>query len=78
MYFNLKIASVTNVVFFPFNCIFYRIHEGQEINNKISYLCFNYLYLNDALSELDLYLNKNQIKYLMLKNKIPFSSNFKK
>ncbi len=44
MYFNLKAACVSAVVLMPFNFSFDKRHEGQEINNKYSYLINNYCY----------------------------------
>ena len=38
MYFNLKAGSQSPVVLLPFEFMFYRRHEGQEINNKYAYL----------------------------------------
>lgn len=49
MYFNLKMAAAFPIVLLSKVFFFYRKHEGQEINNKYSYLCYNYKYLNDAL-----------------------------
>lgn len=75
MYFNLKAAGRSSVLMIPFEFIYYRRHEGQEINNKESYLYNAYLYLNDALNELDLPLSKEQLKYLHNKNKRRFVTN---
>lgn len=75
MYFNLKISSATNIVLLSYDMIYYRLHAGQEINNKVSYLFNNYRYLNDALLEIELYLSKKQKTYLFLKNKRRFIIN---
>jgi hypothetical protein len=75
MYSNLKAAAGTNVVVFPYPLVDYRIHEGQEANNKYAYLANNYIYLNDALLELNLPLSVKQIKYLRKKNKRRFLFN---
>lgn len=75
MYFNLKAACQTKMVLIPFEYMFYRRHEGQEINNRFSYLYNNYLYLKDALNELDLHLAQDQIRWLQLKNKRRFFVN---
>jgi glycosyltransferase involved in cell wall biosynthesis len=75
MYFNLKAASQTDVLLIPFEFIFYRRHEGQEINNSDSYLFNSYRYLRDALSELDLPVSKKEIAWLQKKNKRRFSVN---
>ena len=78
MYSNLKAALGTSVAVFPFPLVDYRIHEGQELNNKYGYLANNYLYLRDALHELDLPLSSTQIKYLSKKNKRRFFFNLSK
>lgn len=78
MYSNLKAAKGTSVAVFPFPLVDYRIHEGQELNNKYGYLANNYLYLRDALHELDLPLSSSQIKYISKKNKRRFFFNLLK
>lgn len=75
MYYNLKAASKTNTLVFPFPLVDYRVHEGQEFNNKYSYLYNNYLYLSDALNELDLPLNLAEKALLSKKNKRHFLTN---
>ena len=78
MYFNLKAACHTSVVMIPFEFLFYRRHEGQEINNKKSYLYNNYRYLNDALHELPLELPNEKLQWLQSKNKRRFLVNVSK
>ena len=75
MYYNLKAASKTNTLVFPFPLVDYRVHEGQEFNNKYPYLYNNYLYLRDALNELDLPLNLAEKALLSKKNKRRFLTN---
>jgi glycosyltransferase involved in cell wall biosynthesis len=75
LYFNLKAASFTPVVLIPFEYMHYRRHEGQQLNNKFSYLFNSYLYLNDALIEINLPLTSREIKYLHKKNKRRFLVN---
>lgn len=75
MYYNLKAAAGTATLFFPFPLNDYRRHDGQEINNQFSYLYNSYRYLNDALREIDLKLNKPELKYLNHKNKRRFVTN---
>jgi glycosyltransferase involved in cell wall biosynthesis len=75
MYFNLKAASTSGIIFLPFVFNYYRIHEGQEINNKYSYLYNNYNYLRDALNELDLNLSAKEKHWLINKNKRRFLTN---
>jgi glycosyltransferase involved in cell wall biosynthesis len=78
MYFNLKAASQTDVMLIPFECIYYRRHEGQEINNHKSYLYNSYCYLRDALVELNLPLTEVEIRWLEKKNKRRFVTNIVK
>ena len=75
MYFNLKAAAATPLLMIPFEFIFYRRHEGQQINNNYNYLYNNYRYLRDALNELDLPLTADQTAWLQKKNKRRFVIN---
>jgi glycosyltransferase involved in cell wall biosynthesis len=75
MYFNLKMVSYAGVLMLPFRIIFYRRHDGQEINNQYVYLYQNYNYLRDALTELPLSLTAKQIQWLSNKNKRRFLVN---
>lgn len=75
MYFNLKACTKTAIVMLPFEFLFYRRHEGQEINNTYSYMYNNYLYLNDALNELSMDLTKDELFWLGEKNKRRFIVN---
>lgn len=75
MYFNLKACSQSAVLLLPKLFLNYRIHDGQEKNNDYSYLYNNFLFLNDALSELDMGLTKSQVRYLEKKNNRRFSVN---
>lgn len=74
-YFNLKAACNTSLVLIPFEFLFYRRHEGQEINNHFSYLYNNYLYLKDALQELPLPISPEQLQWIDFKNKRRFLVN---
>lgn len=78
MYFNLKACTYSSIHLFPFEFIFYRFHEGQELNNKIGYLCNNYLYLKDAFRYLKLPFTNSEIEYLHNKNKRRFIVNIYK
>lgn len=49
MYYNLKAASNSDILLLPYIYLNYRIHEGQEKNNKLKYLSYNYRYLSDAM-----------------------------
>jgi glycosyltransferase involved in cell wall biosynthesis len=75
MYFNIKAACYSPIVLLPFNFINYRRHAGQEINNWLSYLPNNYLYLKDAMNELPLKLSPQEISWIINKNKRRFLVN---
>lgn len=75
MYFNLQAVTAAGVVFLPFTFNYYRIHEGQEQNNKYSYLYNNYCYLRDALQELALPLSTKEKEWIANKNKRRFLVN---
>ena len=75
MYFNLKMAAHFPLVLLSSVFFFYRTHEGQEVNNKYSYLYNNYRYLNQALVELPLDLSSEKIDWLKKKNKRRFIVN---
>lgn len=49
LYFNIKMASLYPVVILKKEFFFYRTHEGQEINNRLSYLYNTYPYMRDIL-----------------------------
>lgn len=78
MFFNLKAASLGKMKFICKEFLFYRIHEGQEQNNKDSYLFNNYLYFNDAIQELDLPISTKQKSWLQKKAKRRFIVNMSK
>lgn len=78
MYHHLKAACFSPVVLLPFEFINYRRHDGQEINNKYSYLYNNYNYLRDAVSELPLPLSSDQKEWIIKKNKRRFLINILK
>lgn len=75
MYFNLKACCFTSVMFAPFEFVFYRIHEGQEINNSYSYLYNNYRYERDALAELPLQLSPKEKTWIRKKMRRRFFFN---
>lgn len=75
MYFNLKCAVHAPIVMLPFDFLFYRRHDQQEINNSYSYLVNNYAYLRDALNDLPIPLQSDQIKWIGKKNKRRFIVN---
>lgn len=75
MYYNLKACCNSSIVIMPFDFMFYRRHEGQEINNASSYLYNNYLYLRDAIIELPLPLSNEEKSWILKKNKRRFAVN---
>jgi glycosyltransferase involved in cell wall biosynthesis len=75
MYFNLKVCTFSKINLEPFKFIYYRRHEGQELNNNYSYLYNSYNYLNDALKELNLNLSNSEVNWLIKKNKRRFIIN---
>ena len=66
MYYNINAALKTTVILCKLEFLNYRIHDGQEANNKFSYLHNGYRYFNDVLSLTGLPLNENEIKILLL------------
>lgn len=75
MYFNLKAVCYSPIVLLPFVFFFYRMHDGQEFNNKFSYLINSWKYLRDALVELPLELSDEQKVWIIKKNKRRFTVN---
>jgi glycosyltransferase involved in cell wall biosynthesis len=73
MYFNLKAVCHTEITLLPFEFVFYRIHEGQELNNWFSYMYNNYRYMRDALLELPLPFTQEEREWLFKKNKRRFA-----
>ena len=67
MFFNIKFASLSSIVLLPLPCIYYRRHDGQEINNRMDYLVYGYLYFKELLTNVKLPLKKEEIKYLYQK-----------
>jgi glycosyltransferase involved in cell wall biosynthesis len=78
MYYNIKAANNTNVIICKYEFLNYRIHNGQEQNNKFSYLHNGYKYFGDILTDEDLPLTKNEIQVLYFKNKRRFVINMMK
>jgi glycosyltransferase involved in cell wall biosynthesis len=75
MYFNLKAACAGPILLLPFNFMFYRLHEGQQINNSYGYMVNGYRYMKDALAELPLPLDRKEIEWISNKNKRRFVTN---
>ncbi len=72
MYFNLKACCMSPILLIPFEFIYYRRHDGQEVNNRFSYMYNNYRYMRDALAELSLPFTETQLAWLNKKNKRRF------
>lgn len=68
-YFNLKMAATFPIVLLSEVFFFYREHDGQELKNKYSYVCYNYKYLDDALQIPRFPLTEQQKAYLLKKAK---------
>jgi glycosyltransferase involved in cell wall biosynthesis len=75
MYFNLKAACAGPMLLLPFDFLFYRLHEGQQMNNSYGYMVNGYRYMKDALAELPLPLDRNEIEWISNKNKRRFVTN---
>lgn len=78
MYFNLKACCFSPIVLIPFEFMYYRRHDGQEINNSYDYLYNNYKYMRDALNKLPLPITYHEKKWLDKKNKRRFAVNISK
>ncbi|MGN6194465.1 MAG: glycosyltransferase family 2 protein [Ginsengibacter sp.] len=72
MYFNLKMASSFPIVLLDKEFFYYRIHDGQELQNTYSYVCYNYKYLNDALRIDGFPLTAEQKKVILKKARRSF------
>lgn len=75
LYFNLRAASKGSLLLIKNNFFHYRLHRGQERNDKYLYLVNLYNHLNDAVHQLDLELTPAQKKYILYKNKRRFLTN---
>jgi len=78
MYFNLKMAAAFPLVLLSKVFFFYREHDGQELKNKYSYVCYNYKYLHDALQIPGFPLNIEEKTYLLKKAKRSYVKMFLK
>jgi glycosyltransferase involved in cell wall biosynthesis len=76
MYFNLKMASAFPIVLLDKVFFFYRVHAGQQIQNKYGYVCYNYKYLKDILAYPGFPLTREQKCYLLKKAKRSFVNVF--
>ena len=76
MYFNLKMANIYPIVLLKRDFFFYRKHDGQELNNRYSYLQFNYKYLFDAFNIPNFSLNQQQKNYLLNRQRYWYVKDF--
>jgi len=65
MFFNLRMAAMFPSVLLKKDFFYYRIHSGQELSNKYSYVQHNYRYLRDIFKLPAFPLNDRQKKYLL-------------
>lgn len=77
-YFNILSTVSSSLLLLPYDYLFYRRHEGQEINNEFSYLTNGYLYLKDLLNNIDLPLTITELNFIKIKNDRRFISNLLK
>lgn len=68
MYYNLKAASSSDILLLPYIYLNYRIHAGQEKNNKLKYLAYNYKYLCDAMQLPEIPLLKKEKQIILKKS----------
>lgn len=76
MYFNLQMTGFFPLVLLEKEFFYYRIHEGQEYNNKYSYLYNNYRYLNDVIRLPGFPLDSDQKERLVQRSKKSFVMEF--
>ncbi|HEX8357037.1 MAG TPA: glycosyltransferase family 2 protein [Segetibacter sp.] len=66
-YFNIQMAIAGDVVFMPYQFFYYRRHEGQEINNSLGYLIYNFLYSKELFNSGKLPLSREEVTFLKRK-----------
>jgi hypothetical protein len=67
MFFNIKFAATSPIVLLPKMFVYYRRHEGQEINNQMDYLHYGYLYQKELFTNTTLPLQKSEVAFLYKK-----------
>lgn len=67
MFFNIKFAASSPIVLLPKMFVFYRRHDGQEINNQMDYLQYGYLYQKELFTNTYLPLKNSEVNYLYSK-----------
>lgn len=75
VYTNFFAASMGNLVLLTKDFFFYRLHDGQEMNNKFGYLYHNYNVTKDALPFLKNFFSTQEIAFIENKNKRRFTLN---
>ncbi len=71
-YFNLKMVSGYPLVLLEKEFFFYRVHEGQEINNFFSYLYNDYPLIRDILQQPEMPLTEDEKKQVLAKARKTF------
>jgi glycosyltransferase involved in cell wall biosynthesis len=67
MFFNIKFAARYPIVLLPELFVFYRRHDRQEINNKMDYLIYGYLYLKEIFDSVSLPISAKDLNFLRQK-----------
>jgi glycosyltransferase involved in cell wall biosynthesis len=68
MYYNLKAASNSDILLLPYIYLNYRIHEGQQKNDQLKYLIYNFQYLTDAMKIPDFPLSEIEKQKILKKS----------
>lgn len=74
-YYNILAALHSDTLLLFENYLNYRLHPGQEKNNRLNYLYNGYVYFKDILSHPKMPLEKSEIEFLILKSKRRFLIN---
>ena len=72
---NIMAAANGNLVLMTKDFFYYRLHDGQEMNNRYGYLFNNYCLNKDLFSFLKVFFTRKEILYLENKNKRRFTLN---
>lgn len=65
MFFNLRMAALFPCVLLKKDFFYYRIHDGQELSNRYSYVQHNFRYLKDIFQMPGFPLDQQQKEYLL-------------
>ncbi|MDQ6814015.1 MAG: glycosyltransferase [Bacteroidota bacterium] len=63
-FFNVKMATIGDVVLLPYQFFYYREHNGQERHNSTGYLIHNYLYNKELFCKTRLPLSADERMFL--------------